>query len=173
MPIATCLPASRGESSPPAAGVRRGLGLATDDRNVLASLPHSEIAASEGPDPHTVLTSGPDSDWEAIHRLHVAAIHAAAIGFGWSRPTSCPAAARWRWRPAFGGLDVRLLVVPRQSDSRLVTLAARSYFDTLWRRGSKVCNTARACCKAVLVDDDLAMVGGANFDHHRFASTSR
>ena len=35
---------------------------------------------------------------------------------------------------AFGGLDVRLLV-PRESDSRLVTHAARSYFDSLLAAG--------------------------------------
>ncbi|NEL42999.1 MAG: cardiolipin synthase, partial [Xanthomonas perforans] len=38
---------------------------------------------------------------------------------------------------ALGGLDVRLLV-PRVSDSRLVTYAARSYFDELLEAGVRI-----------------------------------
>ena len=38
---------------------------------------------------------------------------------------------------ALAGLDVRLLV-PRLSDSRLVTLAARSYYDDLLAAGVKI-----------------------------------
>lgn len=70
---------------------------------------------------------------------------------------------------ALGGVDVRLLV-PKTSDSRLVTYAARSYFDTLLAGGVKVYEYGPRMLhtKALLVDDDLALVGSANFDHRSF-----
>ncbi len=70
---------------------------------------------------------------------------------------------------ALGGLDVRLLV-PKLSDSRLVTLAARSYFDELLAAGVKVYEYGPRMLhtKALLCDDDLAIIGSANFDHRSF-----
>jgi cardiolipin synthase len=70
---------------------------------------------------------------------------------------------------ALGGIDVRLLV-PRNSDSRLVTLAARSYFDELLAAGVKVYEYGPRMLhtKALLCDDDLAIIGSANFDHRSF-----
>ena len=125
---------------------------------------HGTIAAQ-------VLTSGPDSDWEAIHRLHVGAIHAARRRVWLVTPYFVPgeAAMMALTSAAFGGLDVRLLV-PRHSDSKLVTYAARSYFDTLLAAGVKVYEYGPRMLhtKALLVDDDLALVGSANFDHRSF-----
>ena len=67
------------------------------------------------------------------------------------------------------GLDVRLLV-PRMSDSRLVTLAARSYFGPLLVAGVKVYEYGPRMLhtKSLLVDDTLALIGSANFDHRSF-----
>src|SRR5690606_22151557 len=76
-----------------------------------------------------VIPSGPDSPWEAIHRAKVGAIHAARERVWLVTPYFVPgeAAMMSLTSAALAGLDVRLLV-PRMSDSRLVTLAARSYF---------------------------------------------
>src|SRR5690606_35897440 len=76
-----------------------------------------------------VLASGPDSSWEAIHRVHVSAIHAARRRVWLTTPYFVPgeAAMMALTSAALAGLDVRLMV-PRRSDSLLVTLAARSYF---------------------------------------------
>lgn len=70
---------------------------------------------------------------------------------------------------ALGGLDVRLLV-PKLSDSRLVTYAARSYFDDLLSAGVRVHEYGPRMLhsKALLCDDDLAIIGSANFDHRSF-----
>jgi cardiolipin synthase len=70
---------------------------------------------------------------------------------------------------ALGGLDVRL-VVPKLSDSRVVTYAARSYFDELLAAGVKVYEFGPRLLhtKALLCDDDLAIIGSANFDHRSF-----
>jgi cardiolipin synthase len=144
---------------------------ATGVRSVLASLPRPHPMTGTGAIHAQVLTSGPDSDWEAIHRLHVAAIHAARQRVWLVTPYFVPgeAAMMALTSAAFGGLDVRLLV-PRRSDSRLVTLAARSYFDSLLAAGVKIYEYGPRMLhtKALLVDDDLALVGSANFDHRSF-----
>lgn len=118
-----------------------------------------------------VITSGPDSPWEAIHRAHVGAIHAARRRVWLTTPYFVPgeAAMMSLTSAALAGLDVRLLV-PRMSDSRLVTLAARSYFGPLLVAGVKVYEYGPRMLhtKALLVDDTLAVVGSANFDHRSF-----
>jgi len=118
-----------------------------------------------------VLTSGPDSDWEAIHRLQVSAIYEAKQRVWLVTPYFVPgeAAMMALTSAALAGLDVRLLV-PKLCDSRLVTFAARSYFDQLlaakikvYEYGPRMLHT-----KALLCDDNLAVLGSANFDHRSF-----
>ena len=127
--------------------------------------------AEPGPIQAQVLVSGPDSSWEAIHRLHVAAIHEARRRVWLVTPYFVPgeAARMALTSAALGGLDTRLLV-PRRSDSRLVTLAARSYFDELLQAGVQVYEYGPRMLhtKALLTDDALCLVGSANFDHRSF-----
>lgn len=117
------------------------------------------------------LVSGPDSSWEPIHRLKVAAIHEARRRVWLATPYFVPgeAARMALTSAALGGLDVRLLV-PKMSDSRLVTLAARSYFDELLAAGVKIYEYGPRMLhtKALLCDDHLALIGSANFDHRSF-----
>ena len=117
------------------------------------------------------LVSGPDSAWEPIHRMKVAAIHEAKQRVWLVTPYFVPgeAARMALTSAALGGLDVRL-VVPKVSDSRLVTLAARSYFDELIAAGVKVYEYGPRMMhsKAMLCDDGLAIIGSANFDHRSF-----
>jgi cardiolipin synthase len=124
-----------------------------------------------GPVGAQVLVSGPDSSWEAIHRVHVAAIHEAQRRVWLVTPYFVPgeAARMALTSAALGGLDVRLLV-PRWSDSRLVTLAGRSYFDELLKAGVQVYEYGPRMLhtKALLTDDDLCLAGSANFDHRSF-----
>ena len=125
----------------------------------------------DGPIGAQVLVSGPDSSWEAIHRLQVAAIHEARRRVWLVSPYFVPgeAARMALTSAALGGLDTRLLV-PRRSDSRLATLAARSYFDELLKAGVKVYEYGPRMLhtKALLVDEELCIVGSANFDHRSF-----
>lgn len=118
-----------------------------------------------------VLVSGPDSPWEAIHRLHVSAIHAARTRVWLVTPYFVPgeAAMMALTSAALGGLDVRLLV-PKNTDSRLVTNAARSYFDDLMAAGVTILEYGPRMLhtKALLCDDNLAIIGSANFDHRSF-----
>jgi len=117
-----------------------------------------------------VLPSGPDSPWECIHRVMLAAIHGAQERVWLATPYFVPGeAARMALTSAgLRGLDVRLLV-PRQSDSRLVTAAARSYFDELAAAGVEVYEyPAMMHTKALLVDADTCILGSANFDNRSF-----
>jgi cardiolipin synthase len=121
--------------------------------------------------PALVLPSGPDSPWEAIHRLHIEAITKADERVWLVTPYFVPAeAARYALTSAaLRGLDVRLLV-PRVGDSRIVSAAARSYYDELLGAGVRVFEYQPRMLhsKALLVDRDLVLVGSANFDNRSF-----
>jgi len=131
------------------------------------------LSVDDTPGAHAVqvVGSGPDSHWEAIHRMHVSAIHAARRRVWLTTPYFVPgeAAMMALTAAALAGLDVRLLV-PRTSDSRVVTWAARSYFDELLAAGVRVYEYAPRLLhsKTLLVDDHLVIVGTANFDHRSF-----
>ena len=131
----------------------------------------STVGSGPGDIHAQVLTSGPDSRWESIHRLHVGAIHAAKQRVWLVTPYFVPGEAGMMalTSAALGGLDVRL-VVPKLSDSRVVTYAARSYFDELLAAGVKIYEYGPRLMhsKALLVDEDLALIGSANFDHRSF-----
>lgn len=70
---------------------------------------------------------------------------------------------------ALRGLDVRILI-PKNSDSRLIGLAAYSYLPELENAGVKVFwyNPGFMHQKVMLVDDQVASVGTANFDNRSF-----
>ncbi|HZW17470.1 MAG TPA: cardiolipin synthase [Luteimonas sp.] len=144
---------------------------ATQSRALLVELKRDLPGRQPGPIPTQVLPSGPDSPWESIHRMHVSAIHAANRRVWLSTPYFVPsdAALMALTSSALAGLDVRLMV-PRRSDSLLVTLAARSYFDDLLAAGVKVYEYGPRMLhtKALLVDDEFALIGSANFDHRSF-----
>ncbi len=153
---------------------------ATDKRDVMSDLARTQpvltpLTAADAPPSRAiashVLTSGPDSSWETIHRLHVGLIHAAQQRVWLVTPYFVPgeAAMMALTSAALGGVDVRLLV-PKRSDSLLVTLAARSYYDDLIAAGVKVYEYGPRMLhtKALLVDDNAALIGTANFDHRSF-----
>ncbi|MBD8527964.1 cardiolipin synthase [Pseudomarimonas arenosa] len=118
-----------------------------------------------------VVASGPDSDAEAIHRCYLQAISDARQRVWLVTPYFSPgeAALYALSNAALRGVDVRLLL-PQRSDSRIVSACARSYYDELLARGVKIYQyPARMLhAKAMLVDDDCALVGSANFDLRSF-----
>ena len=144
---------------------------ATGRKGFVSALSESVPPTAGGPISAQVLTSGPDAHWEPIHRLKVGLIHAATRRVWLATPYFVPgeAAMMALTSAALGGLDVRLLV-PRRSDSLLVTLAARSYFDELMAAGVKIHEYGPRMLhtKALLVDDAVALMGSANFDHRSF-----
>ena len=117
-----------------------------------------------------IIPSGPDTPWEPVHRAHVFAISHAQQRVWLATPYFVPTeAARMAIiSAALRGLDVRLLV-PTNSDSRLVDAAARSYFDELLAVGVKIyCYPKMLHTKALLVDDETLILGSSNFDNRSF-----
>jgi cardiolipin synthase len=131
---------------------------------VVPQLPAGDIAVQ-------IVTSGPDNAQEAIHRMHVAAIHSAEQRAWLTTPYFVPGEPGLMalTSAALRGVDVRLLV-PRRSDSWVVSAAARSYYDELIAAGVKVWEyKARMLhSKTLVVDDRCAMIGTANFDNRSF-----
>jgi cardiolipin synthase len=129
------------------------------------------VVEDPGHIPTLVLPSGPDSPWESIHRLHVEAVTKADRRVWLVTPYFVPSeAARFALTSAaLRGLDVRLLV-PRRGDSRVVSAAARSYYDELLGAGVRVFEYQPRMLhsKALLVDADLVLIGSANFDNRSF-----
>lgn len=125
----------------------------------------------DGTHPMQLVTSGPDNPGEPIHRAHVFAIQSARERVWLTTPYFVPteAAMYALTSAALRGLDVRLLV-PEKSDSLVVTAAARSYFDELIHAGVKVYEyQARMLhSKTLVVDDNVAIIGTANFDNRSF-----
>lgn len=121
--------------------------------------------------PVQVITSGPDTTLEPIHRMHVAAINASTQRAWLTTPYFVPGepALMALTSAALRGVDVRLLV-PRRSDSLIVSAAARSYYDELIAAGVKIWEyKARMLhSKTLVVDDNCAMAGTANFDNRSF-----
>lgn len=144
---------------------------ATGQRDFISGVVRRLPPLASGPISAQVLTSGPDASWEPIHRLQVGLIHAARERVWLVTPYFVPgeAAMMALTSAALGGLDVRLLV-PKLSDSRLVTLAARSYYDELLDAGVKIYEYGPRMLhtKALLVDEASVIVGSANFDHRSF-----
>src|SRR4029079_11975472 len=70
---------------------------------------------------------------------------------------------------ALRGVDVRILV-PRRSDSLVVTAAARSYYDGVVAAGARVYEyqPTMVHAKTLVVDDFFAAVGTANMDNRSF-----
>lgn len=126
---------------------------------------------AEGSQVVQVMASGPDSDMEAIHRVHVYAINAATKRVWLTTPYFVPTEPSMLalTNAALRGVDVCLLV-PEKSDSRLVTAAARSYFDELINCGVKVFEYQASMLhsKTMVVDEHLGIIGTANFDNRSF-----
>jgi cardiolipin synthase A/B len=123
-----------------------------------------------GPIAAQVLAAGPDTPWEPIHRAQVSAINAACKRVLLVTPYFVPSESAMMalTSAALRGVDTAL-VVPRHSDNRLVTMAARSYFEDLARAGVRVYEFPRMLhTKALLVDDGTSILGSSNFDHRSF-----
>lgn len=139
----------------------------------------SEVVRDRGlfppPDPSEeqaaiIVPSGPDQEWEAIEHVYFTAITQADEFIQLTTPyfvpdepvrvALCAAALR--------GVRVEILV-PRRSDSLIVTAAARSYFDELLRAGAHVYEYPRMVhAKTMVVDGEIAIIGSANLDNRSF-----
>jgi cardiolipin synthase A/B len=118
-----------------------------------------------------VLSSGPEDSLERCGLLFTHAIESAESRVWIASPYFVPdgRVLGALQLAAFRGVDVRILM-PRKSDSVLFTLVPYAYLPDLERAGVKVFlyETCFMHQKVMLVDDDYAAVGTANFDNRSF-----
>jgi len=132
--------------------------------------PHQR-AAHEGAATAAVITSGPDSDSEAIHRVFWGAIAGAVEQLLITTPYFVPDASILvaLQMAALQGVDVRLLL-PRCSNHKLALYAGRSFYDELLEAGVRIFEYLPGMnhAKTMVVDHELGLVGSANMDVRSF-----
>ena len=118
-----------------------------------------------------IVASGPDSDWASIMQTFFSAIATAKSYIYISTPYFLPnesilTALR---TAALSGVDVRLLL-PEQSDSKLVSWSSFSFISELLDAGIKVYLYRKGFThsKLMMVDDVFCSIGTANMDIRSF-----
>ncbi|MFC9707031.1 cardiolipin synthase [Paenibacillus sp. NPDC056933] len=118
-----------------------------------------------------VLASGPDQEWDAIQEMCFGAVSVASERIYITTPYFIPDPALYEAikTAAVSGVDIKI-IIPYQSDSRLVHLASLSYVEELLRAGVKFYQYRKGFvhAKVLIVDDLLATVGTANMDMRSF-----
>ena len=135
--------------------------------------PHEDLLPDQAPGrlPVQIVASGPDSDLEAIHRAMIDALNLARERVWLATPYFVPteSALTALTNAALRGVQVKL-IVPEKSDSRIVSAAARSYYQELQDAGVLVFEYRGRMfhAKTLLVDELYGNVGSANFDNRSF-----
>jgi cardiolipin synthase len=118
-----------------------------------------------------IIGSGPDSAAFAIHKVFFTAANQSQDRLWMTTPYFVPdeALVMAITSAALRDCDVRLLI-PKKGDSRVVDLAARSYFPELLEAGVRIYEyeTRFIHAKTIVCDDDVAIVGTANLDNRSF-----
>ncbi len=117
-----------------------------------------------------VVPSGPDQEWESIEHVYFTAITQADHHVQLTTPYFVPDDPMRLALTAAALRGVRVeLIVPHRSDSRIVTAAARSYFDELLRAGVQLYEYPKMVhAKTMVVDRKIGLVGSANLDNRSF-----
>jgi cardiolipin synthase len=133
--------------------------------------PYFPNPTGEGGEVVQIVSSGPDLATFSVHKMYFAAINQAAHRVWLTTPYFVPDEAILSAivSAAMRGVDVRL-IVPAKGDSRLVDLAARSYFPEVLEAGARLFEyTPRFVhAKTMVIDDDVAIVASANLDNRSF-----
>ena len=118
-----------------------------------------------------VIASGPADAMETASLMYTQAINTATRRIWIASPYFVPddAIVQALQLAALRGVHVRILI-PENSDSLLVKLAAYSYFDEVSIAGVEFFRYQRGFLhqKVTLVDNNVAFVGTANFDNRSF-----
>ena len=132
----------------------------------------SAHAATDGSDARVlVIPTGPADELESANLMFVHAINSARERIWIASPYFGPDHAVIVALQLAGlrGVDVRVLI-PDEPDHLAVYLAAFSYFDDAGETGAKFYRYQDGFLheKAMLIDDDVATIGTANFDNRSF-----
>lgn len=118
-----------------------------------------------------LVTSGPTDRWSNIELLLLKAIGDARKRVWIQTPYFLPPESMLRalQAAALARVDVRVML-PRHSDSKILTYASRSYLTECLRAGMKFYffTAGMLHAKTVIVDDDFSSVGSANIDFRSF-----
>jgi cardiolipin synthase len=118
-----------------------------------------------------VIDSGPNQAWASVELYYAQAIALSCQRVWITNPYFIPSQLieSALTLAALRGVDVRILL-PKKSDSRLVTLASHSYYAPLLHAGVQIFEYARGFvhAKTMVVDDWVATVGSANMDMRSF-----
>ncbi|MCU0304434.1 MAG: cardiolipin synthase [Thermoanaerobaculales bacterium] len=141
---------------------------ATDNElSCLSWTPRIEDVRAEA----LVIASGPADPMETALLMFMHAISSASERIWIASPYFVPddAIVQALQLAALRGVDVRILI-PEKADSRWVTLAAYSYFDEVKAAGVAFYRYQAGFLhgKFMLIDDNVATVGTANFDNRSF-----
>ena len=137
-----------------------------------------EISADEDAAGMQLLTSGPTSEWSNISMLMLKAIGNAKKRVYIQTPYFLPTDSMLRalQAAALAKVDVRVMI-PRYSDSAILTYASYSYVLECLRAGIKIYlyNGGMLHSKTMMIDEDFSSIGSANIDfrsfEHNFEST--
>lgn len=118
-----------------------------------------------------VIASGPDDEAAPMHAYFLGALATARKRVWIETPYLIPdepfeSALRVA---ELRGVDVQV-IVPREGDSRLVTMASKTYCESLGKAGITVHEFGPPMlhAKTMIVDDTVAIVGTANLDNRSF-----
>lgn len=118
-----------------------------------------------------IVSSGPDTDWEAIMQGIASAIMSATKYVYIHTPYFIPndVIDTCIQMSTLSGIDVRLMV-PARSDSRLSDACTSSYLGKALEAGVKVYKYKKGFLhsKAIVIDDFISIVGSANLDERSF-----
>ncbi|MDE6098870.1 MAG: cardiolipin synthase [Muribaculaceae bacterium] len=118
-----------------------------------------------------IITAGPTSQWRnialAFHKAIATATRRVYIQTPYFLPTE--ALLKALQTAALAHVDVRLLL-PRHSDSHMLTLASASYIDECLKSGIKIYyyEAGMLHSKMIVIDDEISTVGSTNFDFRSF-----
>ena len=128
-------------------------------------------AAVDGEALVLVIASGPADEMETASLMYTQAIHAASRRIWIASPYFVPDDAIVQALQLAGlrGVDVRILI-PQKADSWFVTMAAYSFFNQVSVAGVSFYHYQDGFLheKVMLIDDNVATVGTANFDNRSF-----
>jgi cardiolipin synthase len=118
-----------------------------------------------------IIDSGPDRNWSTMELYHAQAIALARERVWITNPYFIPSQTieAVLTLAALRGVDVRLLL-PKKSDSKLVTLASHSYYACLLQAGVRIFEYEHGFvhAKTMVVDEWVATIGSANMDMRSF-----
>ncbi len=137
-------------------------------RELLEESPNCQPAGSIG---IQAVTGGPMNQWNTLGQIFLHAITNAKKRIWVQTPYFLPPdyLVKALQNASLSGVDVRIML-PRCSDSKILSYASRSYFTECLRAGIKfyLFEPGMLHSKVMIIDNDLATVGSTNFDFRSF-----